>query len=47
MKVMNIRWTAWSNELEKKVERLLRTGLFIMIGAITCLLAVFWYITPH
>jgi hypothetical protein len=47
MEMLNIRRIAWSHDLEKRIERMLRTGVFIGISAITCLLAVFWYISPN
>jgi hypothetical protein len=47
MEMVDIRRIAWSDELEKRIARMLRTGVFISLTAITCLLAVFWYISPN
>jgi hypothetical protein len=37
----------WSPEWEKKLETMLYIGTFILVGAVTCLLGVIWYISPH
>jgi hypothetical protein len=43
MKVARLIWTL---QLEKKIEGMLRTGVYIIVSAVTCLLAVLWYISP-
>jgi hypothetical protein len=37
----------WPPEWEKKIEAMLYTGTIILVGAVSCLLAVLWYISPH
>jgi hypothetical protein len=43
----NIGQLIWSPQLEKKIEGMLRTGVYIIVSAVTCLLAVLWYISPN
>jgi hypothetical protein len=43
----SLRRMLWPPEWEQKLETMLYTGTFILVGAVACFLGVLWYISPR